>query len=102
MPAAYLIVEMKITDPARYERYMAAAPDAIADYGGEYLVRGGRFDVLEGDWQPARIVMLRFPSMERARAFYEAAHYSAMRELRAGATEYFNMILVEGVSAPVV
>ena len=62
MPAAYIIVDMKITDMEQYKQYMAAAPAAVAAAGGEYLVRGGRFEAMEGDWKPARIAMLRFPS----------------------------------------
>jgi uncharacterized protein (DUF1330 family) len=98
---AYLIVEMKITDPEQYKQYMAEAPAAVKAFGGEYLVRGGRHEAIEGDWMPARVAMLRFPSYEQAKAFYDDAHYRAVRSKRAGATEYFNMILVEGVAAPV-
>ncbi|MBP6899820.1 MAG: DUF1330 domain-containing protein [Burkholderiaceae bacterium] len=101
MPCAYVIVDMKITDPQRYQGYMAAAPAAVKAFGGEYLVRGGRHEVLEGGWQPARIAMLRFPSLQQAQAFYADAQYRAARELRLGATEYFNMVVVEGVDAPV-
>ena len=101
MPAAYLIVEMKITDPEQYKQYMATAPDAVKAAGGEYLVRGGRHEVLEGDWNPARVAMLRFPSYEQAKAFYDGEMYARARSKRAGTTEYFNMVLVEGVAAPV-
>jgi uncharacterized protein (DUF1330 family) len=101
MPAAYLIVEMHITDPERYQAYMAEAPAAVKAAGGEYLVRGGRHETLEGDWQPHRVAMLRFPSFEAAKAFYDGEQYRAARGKRAGTTEYFNMVLVEGVAAPV-
>ena len=97
MPAAYVIVEMKLADPERYKEYMAAAPATIAAAGGEYLVRGGRHESLEGDWQPARVAVLKFPSYEQAKAWYEGQMYRAARARRAGATEYFNMIVVEGV-----
>jgi uncharacterized protein (DUF1330 family) len=96
MAPAYLIVDMKVSDPERYKEYMALAPAAVKAAGGEYLVRGGRHETLEGDWQPHRIVMLRFPSYEQAKAFYDG-EYRHVRAKRAGATEYFNMILVEGV-----
>ena len=101
MPVAYLIVEMNISDPDRYREYMAAAPAAVKAAGGEYLVRGGRSETLEGDWQPHRIAVLRFPSYEQAQAFYDGPAYRDVRAKRAGATEYFNMVLVEGVPAPV-
>ena len=99
MPAAYVIVDMKIQDLERYKQYMAAAPAAVAAHGGEYLVRGGAHETLEGHWQPARIAMLRFPSLEAAKTFYDAEQYRAARALRAGTTEYFNMVVVEGVPA---
>ena len=98
---AYLIVEMHITDMEQYKQYMAAAPAAVKAYGGEYLVRGGRHETLEGDWQPHRVAMLRFPSYEQAKAFYDSEHYRGVRAKRAGAVEYFNSVLVEGVAAPV-
>ncbi len=101
MSVAYLIVEMNITDPQRYKEYMAAAPAAVKAAGGEYLVRGGRQETLEGDWRPHRVAVLRFPSYEQAKAFYDGEPYRSIRAKRAGATEYFNMVLVEGVAAPV-
>ena len=97
MPSAYVIVDMKITDPERYKAYMAAAPAAVAAAGGDYLVRGGRNEVLEGAWLPTRMAMLRFPSYEQAKAFYDDELYRAARAKREGTTEFFNMVLVEGV-----
>ena len=96
MAYGYLLVTMNISDPERYKQYMAEAPKAVKAYGGEYLVRGGRHETLEGDWAPHRVAVLRFPSYEKAKAFYEDAQYTQIRELRKVATEYFNMVLVEG------
>jgi uncharacterized protein (DUF1330 family) len=102
MPAAYLIVTMHVTDPEQYRQYMAEAPAAVKAAGGEYLVRGGRHETLEGNRHPHRVAMLRFPSYEAAKAFYDDPdEYARIRKLRAGATEYFDMVLVEGVAAPV-
>ena len=98
---AYIIVDMQISDMDQYKQYMADAPAAVKAAGGEYLVRGGRFEVMEGNWQPARMAMLRFPSFEQAKAFYDGEMYRQARAKRAGATEFFNMVLVEGVAAPV-
>jgi uncharacterized protein (DUF1330 family) len=94
---AYVIVEMNISKPEQYKEYMAKAPPAVKAAGGEYLVRGGRHEALEGDWKPHRIAMLRFPSYEQAKAFYDGQMYTEARSHRKDATEYFNMILVEGV-----
>jgi uncharacterized protein (DUF1330 family) len=101
MTAAYIIVDMQISDMEQYKQYMAAAPAAVAAAGGEYLVRGGRFEALEGDWTPARMAMLRFPSYEAAKSFYDGELYRTARAKRTGATDFFNMVLVEGVAAPV-
>ena len=98
---AYIIVEMNVSDPDRYKEYMAKAPACVKAFGGEYLVRGGRHQALEGDWQPHRLAVLKFPSFEQAQAFYNDGPYRDVRKLREGATEYFNMVLVEGVDAPV-
>ena len=101
MPCAYVIVDMQISDAEAYKQYMAEAPKWVAAFGGEYLVRGGRQAVLEGDWRPARLAVLRFPSLEQAQAFYADQGYRTARAKREGATAYFNMVVVEGVAAPV-
>ena len=95
--AAYVIADVKVRDPEQYKHYQALSPGAIAAAGGEFLVRGGRSETLEGDWQPARVVVIRFPTYEAARAFHDSALYLEARAKRAGATEHFNMIVVEGV-----
>jgi uncharacterized protein (DUF1330 family) len=95
MPA-YLIVETKITDPDRYEHYKAAAPAALAAYGGRYVARGGETAVLEGEWDPVRLVVLEFPDLESAKRFYDSPEYGEARKLREGAAE-LNMVVVEGL-----
>ncbi|MDH4052914.1 MAG: DUF1330 domain-containing protein [Rubrivivax sp.] len=101
MPKAYLVVESQVTDPEAFKRYMAAAPEIVRAFGGEYLVRGGRLQVLEGDWQPPRLTVLCYPSFEQAKAMYDSPAYVAVRALRQGATACFNMVLVEGVDGPI-
>jgi uncharacterized protein (DUF1330 family) len=100
MPAAYLVVESQITDPEAFKHYMAAAPAVVKAFGGDYLVRGGRMAVLEGDWQPPRLTVLRYPDFESAKAMYDSPGYVQARALRHGATACFNMVLVEGVDSP--
>ena len=100
MPAAYLIVESNISDPVKFKAYMDTAPAVVKQFAGEYLVRGGRTAVLEGDWAPPRLTVLRYPSFEVAQTMYDSPAYLAARELRAGATACFNMVLVEGVDTP--
>jgi uncharacterized protein (DUF1330 family) len=95
MPA-YLIVETDITDPEQYELYKAAAPAALTQYGGRYVARGGETAVLEGDWNPSRLVVLEFPDLEAAQRFYDSPEYGAAKALRAGAA-HMNMVAVEGI-----
>lgn len=101
MAYGYLIVDMNISDLEQYKQYMAKAPAAVKAAGGEYLVRGGKLESMEGDWQPARMAILRFPSFDAAKQFYDGEMYRQARAKRAGATSYFNMVLVEGVEAPI-
>jgi uncharacterized protein (DUF1330 family) len=98
---AYVIVDMQISNLEQYKQYMADAPASVKAAGGEYVVRGGRFEALEGEWQPSRMAMLKFPSYEAAKAWYDGEMYQAARSKRLGTTEFFNMVLVEGVAAPV-
>jgi uncharacterized protein (DUF1330 family) len=95
MPA-YIIVETQISDPEQYERYKAASPGAVAAGGGKFLVRSGELAVLEGDWHPSRLVVLEFPDLEAAKAFYESEEYEAAKQLRRGAAT-LNMVAVEGL-----
>jgi len=95
MPA-YVIVETDVTDPEQYEHYKAASPAAIAAGGGRFLVRGGELAVLEGDWQPPRIVLLEFEDLAAAKRWYESEAYQAAKKLRAGAAS-FRAIAVQGV-----
>ena len=95
MPA-YVIVETDVTDPERYEQYKAASPAAVAAGGGRFLVRGGEIAVLEGDWQPARLVVLEFEDLAAAKRWYESQAYQQARKLREGAA-YLRMVAVQGV-----
>jgi uncharacterized protein (DUF1330 family) len=97
MPAAYVIADVDVSDPEQYKAYMALSPGAIAAAGGEFVVRGGRHETMEGHWVPGRVVVVRFPSYEAAKAFYDSPPYLAARAAREGATRRFNMIIVEGV-----
>ena len=95
--AAYIIVEIDIQDPVGYEEYKKQAAAAVRKYGGKYIVRGGKTEVLEGEWQPKRIVILEFPSMERAKEWLNCEEYREPRKLR-HKTARTNMVVVEGFS----
>jgi len=95
MPA-YIIVETDIHDPEQYEQYRAASPGAVASGGGRFVARGGELAVLEGDWNPSRIVILEFPDLEAAKRFYDSPEYVEARKLREGAAN-LKMVAVEGI-----
>jgi uncharacterized protein (DUF1330 family) len=95
MPA-YVIVDSDVTDPERYERYKAATPAAVAAGHGRFLARGGETIVLEGGWQPSRVVVLEFEDLAAAKQWYESEAYQDARKFREGAAS-FNMIAVQGV-----
>lgn len=93
--AAYVIVDVEVKDAAAYEEYRKRVPPTIAQYGGRYLVRGGRFEKLEGDWTPSRVVVLEFPTFEQAKRWYDSEEYRASKAVRLKAARS-NAILVEG------
>ncbi len=95
--SAYIIVDVKITDPERYADYKKLTPASLIPYDGKFVVRGGVTELLEGDWQPGRIVVLQFPSLEKAKAWWSSDGYAPAKALRQ-ATSITQMILVEGVS----
>lgn len=93
---AYAIFDIEVIDPATYEEYKKLAPPAIAAYGGTYLARGGKVDVLEGDWEPRRIVILEFPTVQQAKDWIDSPEYREAKAMRqASATA--KAILVEGI-----
>lgn len=92
---AYVVVEISINDPAKYERYKALAPASIAKFGGTYLVRGGTTEALEGTWDPERFVILQFPTADAARSWWHSPEYSAARAIRQTCAEA-RMLLVDG------
>jgi len=95
MPA-YVVIETDIHDPEQYEQYKAASPAAVASGGGRFVARGGELAVLEGDWQPSRLVILEFPDLEAAKRWYDSPEYVEARKLRDGAAN-LRMVAVEGV-----
>jgi uncharacterized protein (DUF1330 family) len=95
--SAYIIADVKITNEAQMVEYRQWASKAMQEFGAEPLVRGGGMDVLEGDWRPQRIVVLKFRDRAHAKAYYDSANYTQARKLREGAGS-INMIVVDGLN----
>ena len=93
---AYLLVQADITNPQQYQEYAKLSPGIIAKYGGRYLARAGRTVTLEGAPAKSRVVVIEFPSVERAQEFYNSAEYVAARKVRAGAATA-QFVVVEGL-----
>lgn len=98
--AAYVINDMEVTDPVTFEQYKQLSPATVALYGGRFLVRGGACRSAEGDWSPKRLVVLAFPSAERAQAWLDSPEYAPARRLRQASTRS-RIVVVDGVDAPV-
>jgi uncharacterized protein (DUF1330 family) len=96
MPKAYVIVDVEITDPEKYDGYRALAGPAVEAAGGRYIARGGATEVLEGDRVPNRIVIIEFDDLDSARAWYDSPLYVEARAAREGASTG-SFIAVEGV-----
>lgn len=94
--AAYIVIQIEITDPETFETYRAQVPATLEPYGGEYIVRGGDMEILEGEWATPRCVILRFPDMDAAKAWHASAEYQGPKALRQAASKG-NMIVVDGV-----
>lgn len=95
MPA-YVIANVRIEDPVRYEDYKRMVPATLTPFGGRFIARGGKVDVLEGNWRPERLVILEFPSVERARAWWNSPGYAEARALRQ-ATSTGTLLILEGL-----
>jgi uncharacterized protein (DUF1330 family) len=93
---AYVIVDINVIDPVRYEDYKRLAAPTVELYGGKYIARGGKTEPLEGDWSPTHLVILQFESLEQAKNWLNSTEYSQAKDLR-HRTAISNMVAIEGV-----
>lgn len=94
--AAYVLADIEVTDPATYEEYRRQVLPVVQKYGGRFVARGGRVEPKEGGWTPKRMIILEFPSMERALQWYDSADYGPLIALRQKASKG-RLVIVEGV-----
>ncbi len=93
---AYVVAEIEILNPAGYKDYTTTVPATIAKYGGRFLVRGGKSEVLEGEWPERRRVILEFPSLDAAKRWWNSPDYEKPKALRR-AHSNGRLLLLEGV-----
>ncbi len=93
---AYVIVEINIHDNDLYDEYKKLTPASIAAYGGKFVVRGAKSESLEGDWNPGRVVVLEFPSVEIAKEWWHSEEYTKAKKIRHGGTAT-KMLVIEGM-----
>jgi uncharacterized protein (DUF1330 family) len=96
--AGYVIVNITIRDPVLYEEYKRLAAPTVSAYGGRYLVRGGAVDAREGAWTPSRLVVLEFPSMAKARAWWDSPEYAPAKAIRQSCADT-QLVITEGLPA---
>ena len=96
MTSAYIIANVEVTNPTQYEDYKKWSSAAMQAHGAEVCVRGGKIEVLEGDWEPQRIVVLKFASVEAAKAFHDSPEDGKARDSRHGAA-VMRLVVVEGL-----
>ena len=94
--AAYVIADFEITNPEGFQAYEQRVGATIEHYGGTYLVRGERGEIIEGDWHPHRLVILEFESVEQARRWYASDEYTAIKAIR-HQTAQTRVVLIPGV-----
>jgi uncharacterized protein (DUF1330 family) len=95
--AGYVLLNVNVHDPDRYQEYARLGPPTVAQYGGRYLVRGGPVERRDGGWTPKRLVIIEFPTVERARAWWDSADYAPARALRESCSDS-DVVIAEGVA----
>jgi len=95
--SAYIVIRITVNDPIKLKEYQQVAPSIIESFGGKLLARGGEVASLEGPAENRRVVIIEFPSMEKAKRFYHSPAYTQAIKLRIGVAD-FELIAVEGIS----
>jgi uncharacterized protein (DUF1330 family) len=94
--SAYFVLDVEVIDPVSYQGYLNMATPTVSLYGGKYIVRGGKSEILEGDWSPKRLVIIEFESTEKVLAWLNSPEYAPAHELRLKYARS-KSIVVEGV-----
>ena len=95
--SAYLIANVDVKDTEKFKDYSKAIPSVLKQFGGKLLVRGGDFEICEGNWNPKMLVVVEFESMQKAKQFYNSPEYKALIDLRQSSA-YTELVFVDGLS----
>ncbi len=93
--SAYIIVDINVKNQEEYEKYKKLTPATLAAHNGKFIVRGGNTEILEGDWNPGRLVILEFPTMEQAKKWWSSEEYEPAKKIRQSCADT-NMVAAEG------
>ena len=94
--SGYAIAQIEVNNPENYKEYLAKVSDIVAKFGGEFLVRGGKFSHVEGEWKNSRNIVIKFPSYEKALEWYHSEDYKPVRQIRLDNANT-NQIIIKGV-----
>ena len=93
--SGYAIAQIEVTNPENYKEYLAKVTDIVTKFGGEFVVRGGEFQHVEGEWKNTRNIVIKFPSYEKALEFYNSEEYKPVRQIRLD-NSVGNVVIIKG------
>ena len=94
--SAYLLANITVNNPENYKEYVSKVKSVVEKFGGEYLVRGGEMNIIEGDWPNERNIVIKFPSREKAMELYNSEEYKPIRQIRHD-NAVSNSVIVDGI-----
>ena len=94
--SAYLLANITVNNPENYKEYVSKVKSVVEKFGGEYLVRGGEMNIIEGDWPNERNIVIKFPSWEKAMEWYNSDEYKPIRQIRHD-NAVSNSVIVDGI-----
>ena len=94
--AAYVIVDVEITDSSLYGQFMEQVTATVERHGGKFVARGGKLEIVLGDWTPKRVAILQFDNLDQVHSWLQSPEYTALDDIRSRSSN-INMVVVEGL-----
>ena len=92
----YIIAQINVKNDENYKEYLKNVTTIANKYGGEYIIRAGNFEIMEGKWEYKRNVVIKFPSIQKAREFYDSVEYQPIKKIRIDYSDS-NLIIIDGI-----